>query len=92
MPSSPKTFRRAERAKEREQFRGNCVERGYDWQWMKISKLYRDATPVCEVCKAAVAVDVDHKEAFNGINDPKRTAIDNLQSICRQCHNKKTHR
>ena len=91
MPSAPKTFRSSERKKEREQFRGNCAERGYDWHWMKISKMYRDSHPVCEVCRNAIAEDVDHKDGFNGINDPRRTDVSNLQSICRACHNKKTH-
>jgi 5-methylcytosine-specific restriction protein A len=92
MPSAPKTFRSSERKKEREQFRGNCVKRGYDWQWMKISKMYRSQYPVCEVCNDAAADDVDHVIPFNGVNDPLRTDWKNLRSICRTCHNRKTRR
>lgn len=92
MPSAPKTFRSKERAREREEFRGNCVERGYDWHWMKISKMYRNQHPVCEVCNDAAADDVDHVIPFNGVNDPKRTEWKNLRSICRPCHNRKTRR
>ena len=90
MPSSPKTFRSKERAKEREQFRGSCVDRGYDWQWMKISKAYREAHPVCEICNDTATDDVDHIIPFKGLDDPLRTAWDNLQAACRPCHNRKT--
>jgi len=90
MPSSPKTFRSKERAKEREQFRGSKQSRGYGGEWERISLLKRQANPVCEVCKDAPADDVDHIVPFDGVNDPKRTEWQNLQSICRACHNRKT--
>ena len=90
MPSSPKTFRRAERAKEREQFRGSKQSRGYGGEWARISLLKRQQCPVCEVCNDATADDVDHIVPFDGIDDPKRTEWQNLQSICRACHNRKT--
>ena len=35
--------------------------------------------------------DVDHIKPFHGIADPLRLDWDNLQSICRTCHNQKTH-
>ena len=92
MPTSPKTFRRAERAKEREQFRGSKQSRGYGGEWARISLLKRQQCPVCEVCNDATADDVDHIVPFDGIDDPKRTEWQNLQSICRACHNMKTHR
>lgn len=91
MPLSPKTFRSAERAKEREQFRGSKQSRGYGGEWERISKLKRQVNPVCEVCNDAPADDVDHIVPFDGVNDSKRTEWQNLQSICRTCHNGKTH-
>jgi 5-methylcytosine-specific restriction endonuclease McrA len=91
MPSSPKTFRSSERAKEREQFRGSKQSRGYGGEWERISRMKRQQTPVCEVCNDATADDVDHIVPFNGVHDPKRTEWQNLQSICRRCHNGKTH-
>lgn len=91
MPSSPNTFRSKERAKEREQFRGSKQSRGYGGEWERISLLKRQQCPVCEVCNDATADDVDHIIPFNGVNDPKRTEWQNLQSICRACHNGKTH-
>lgn len=91
MPTAPRTFRSAERRKEREQYRGTKQDRGYGGEWERISRLKRAECPVCEVCHNAVAVDVDHIIPFNGSDDPKRTEWQNLQSICRACHNDKTH-
>ena len=86
MPSSPKTFRRAERAKEREQFRGSKQSRGYGGEWEKISRMKRQQDPVCEVCRNAAATQVDHIVAFKDPDDPRRTEWTNLQSICNRCH------
>jgi len=91
MPSSPKTFRSRERAREREQWRGSKQSRGYGGEWEQISRMKRQECPVCEVCNDAPADDVDHIVPFNGVDDPKRTEWQNLQSICRACHNGKTH-
>jgi len=90
MPLSPNTFRSAQRAKDKEQFRGSKQSRGYGGEWERISLLKRQANPVCEVCHNATADDVDHIVPFNSVNDPKRTEWKNLQSICRACHNQKT--
>ena len=92
MPTSPKTFRSKERAKEREEFRGSKQSRGYGGEWEKISRMKRQQCPVCEVCNDATADDVDHIVPFDGVNDPLRTDWGNLRSICRPCHNRKTRR
>lgn len=92
MPKTPATFKSAERKKQREELKGNCVERGYDWQWMKISRMIRQQYPVCQVCNDAPSEDVDHIIPFNGINDPLRTEVANLMSLCRKCHRAKTAR
>ena len=91
MPSSPKTFRSSERKKEREDFRGSKQSRGYGGEWERISRMKRQQSPLCEVCNDTTADDVDHIVPFNGVDDPKRTEWQNLQSICRRCHNGKTH-
>ena len=92
MPKSPAVFRSTERAKEREQYRGTKQQRGYGGEWERISRLKRAQCPVCEVCGDAAADDVDHVIPFNGVGDPLRTEWQNLMSICRACHNKKTRR
>lgn len=92
MPTKPQTFRSKERARDRERFRGSKQQRGYGGEWELISRMKRAQCPVCEVCCNATADDVDHVIPFDGVSDPKRTEWVNLQSICRDCHNKKTRR
>ncbi len=87
MPNAPQVFGR----RQIEERRGNCVDRGYDWHWMKISRMYRNQHPICQYCNQNPAEDVDHVIPFNGLKDPLRTAWSNLKSTCRQCHNAKTH-
>lgn len=79
--------------------RGTKQQRGYGGEWERISKMYRAQHPLCELRITAgctdrlpkPAVDVDHVVPFVSIDDPNRTAWHNLQSVCRACHNKKTH-
>ena len=87
MPHSPKTFRSAVR----KAATATKQERGYGGEWERISRIYRSAHPVCEVCHDAPAEHVDHIIPFRGITDPRRTDVTNLQSICQACHSKKTH-
>ena len=74
----------------RERRRGTNKQRGYDWQWAQLSRMKRQEQPVCEVCRIRAATEVDHIKPFDGPNDPLRTQWDNLQSICRECHHRKT--
>lgn len=72
--------------------KGNTTQRGYGYAWRQIRKqvLERDCY-LCQVCKAAgrltEATAVDHiiNKAHGG-TDSK----DNLQAICKSCHDKKT--
>lgn len=91
MPKSPQVFRQRERKRIVERMRGSKQARGYGGEWERISRMKRQESPVCEVCKAAAAEDVDHIIPFCSLTDPMRTAWNNLQSICRACHNAKTH-
>ena len=65
--------------------------RGYDNHWAAISRMVRAQHPVCQICENAASVDVDHIIPFRGLRDPLRTDRSNLQAVCRQCHNRKTH-
>lgn len=69
---------------------GNRHKRGYDYQWTKLSALKRKLTPVCEVCRTALATEVHHIVPFHGKRDPNRLRWENLQSICHSCHQKVT--
>jgi len=75
----------------RERRRGTNKQRGYDHQWAQISRMKRDTSPICEVCRIEAATEVDHIKPFDGPDDPLRTDWSNLQSICKPCHRKKTH-
>jgi 5-methylcytosine-specific restriction protein A len=92
VPQAPRTIRHEARKKELEELRGTFNQRGYDWHWSKISKMYRAQHPMCEICNDAPAVDVDHKVPFDGLKDPRRTEWSNLQAVCRPCHRAKTER
>jgi len=89
MPKAPKVFGSSARPT-REQRRGSKQARGYGGQWERISRLKREACPVCEVCHDAPATEVDHITPFRGVGDPLRLSWSNLQSICQPCHQKKT--
>lgn len=61
-------------------------------EWRKLRVLHLKRNPLCEKCfadgKITAAVIVDHKV---GIKDGGgRLDGENLQSLCRSCHNKKT--
>jgi 5-methylcytosine-specific restriction protein A len=65
--------------------RGSASSRGYGARWraIRVAKLTRD--PLCEECDrlgmTQVATEVHHKDG-----DPANCAADNLQSLCRRCH------
>ncbi len=59
------------------------------WKTRRKQKLTAD--PHCEHCKPRKitrATEVDHKKAINAGGDP--LAWDNLQSLCHECHSRKT--
>ena len=85
------TFGGKQRKSERDAARGTNKQRGYDEHWAQISRMVRSERPICEVCRNAPATEVDHIVPFAGMADPLRTQWSNLQSICRNCHNQKTH-
>ena len=72
--------------------KGNRHERGYGGEWEAIRKqvIQRDKN-LCQVClsnsRLSEASAVDHiKSKSKGGNDD----MSNLQSICTECHNRKT--
>ena len=82
----PAALRRADPA------RAGTTARGYGWQWqqLRLRILQRDLY-MCQACKRAGRItparDVDHRinKAAGGTDDP-----DNLQSLCKPCHEAKT--
>lgn len=92
MPSAPQTFKR--KAKQQHDNR-STTERGYGWDWQQLREQHLKQHPLCAECESSgrtsVAEDVDHIKPFQSINDPLRLDPDNLRSLCRACHNRKTH-
>lgn len=66
----------------------SSAARGYGERWRRIRAMKLRNHPVCEVCRLAPATQVDHiKAKAHGGDDYDP---DNLQSICRPCHQAKT--
>ena len=76
--------------------RGTRQQRGYGEDWQRLRKAKLAANPLCEEHKKdgvpQSATEVHHTVPFNGINDPLRLDWNNLQSVCAECHRKKTAR
>jgi 5-methylcytosine-specific restriction protein A len=73
--------------------RGSAQERGYDVTWRRLRLMQLRKEPLCRMCKAdgriTPAVMVDHIIPIEGRDDPRRLDEDNLQSLCRTCHDVK---
>jgi 5-methylcytosine-specific restriction enzyme A len=69
------------------------VERGYDANWKKLRALFIAENPICRHCDArniiTAATDVDHIVDIAKRPD-LRLEWTNLQSLCKQCHGRKT--
>ncbi len=57
-------------------------------RWKRIRLKYLQTNPICELCNEVQAVLVDHitERKDGGCVD----CIDNLQSLCQLCHNRKS--
>ncbi len=69
--------------------RPKTASRGYDHLWRKVSERYRRKHPFCRFCEQAgrqnFCDDVDHKIPIEDGGD--RLKLENLQPLCRACHN-----
>jgi 5-methylcytosine-specific restriction enzyme A len=95
MPSKPATYSGPRGATAHADIvRGSAYARGYDARWQKISRLYRNQHPMCEQCerqgRETLAECTDHITPFHGVHDPLRLLWSNLQSLCWECHSRKT--
>lgn len=68
---------------------GTTADRGYDYQWQKISKLWLQRHPLCEFCMArgrrTPATETDHRDGNAWNRDST-----NLRSTCKPCHSRRT--
>lgn len=74
--------------------RGTTKERGYTGGWPSARALHLLHEPLCRHCRALgrvrVATEVDH--ILDIATHPElRLDDDNLQSLCKPCHSKKTY-
>lgn len=74
--------------------RGSAAARGYDRRWQRLRLMYLRANPFCADCATAggqvtQATEVHHKLAKR---DGGQDEWDNLESLCKPCHSKRTMR
>jgi len=95
MPNRP-TRHNAYKAVEvqREVQRNSNKAKIYDNDWRKFRNAYIKAHPLCAHCLAqglvVAAREVDHIIPLTGRNDQTRLSASAVQSLCRECHSKKT--
>jgi len=75
-----------------ERHRGSARERGYTTAWDKTRRAKLNLQPLCERCerqgRVVAASTVHHKRELEGIDDPGRLTMGNLEALCRDCHEK----
>jgi len=74
--------------------RGTRQERGYDEAWLKLRARKLGVDPLCEEClqhgRTEAAAEVHHTRPFHGRQDSNRLRWSNLESLCTECHKRKT--
>jgi len=75
--------------------RPSACRQGYDRTWQALSKSHLASNPTCvgilpdgSLCLQP-ARHVDHIVPFDGLSDPLRLDLANLQSLCVSCHSRK---
>ena len=66
--------------------RGSARDRGYTRTWEKVRRIKLNQTPLCERCTRGHKIkpaDMVHHKDHNQFNNH----MDNLESLCRDCHN-----
>jgi 5-methylcytosine-specific restriction endonuclease McrA len=89
--------RRREALEQRQRAAGTyrtAAEKGYDWEWQKLSREVRQDRPWCEDCLAVgrrtPTALVDHILNIREHPD-RRLDPSNLRALCRRCHAIKSH-
>ena len=79
----------------RDDNRPSSTARGYDKQWTRVRNAYLAQHPLCEDCHSkgiiTAAREVHHKIRI-AVDRSKRLDADNLMSLCRACHARRTMR
>lgn len=79
---------------------GSRQSRGYDQAWLELRQAFLAAERarcggvlVCGICGEPITkgpVHVDHKEPFQGLDDPRRLDVTNLRACHARCHMRRT--
>lgn len=90
MPNKPQTHRQLENAKRTTPPKLSPSKRGYGSRWKRLRLMMLRRFPICRRCdpqSLRPATEVDHiiPKAKGGTD-----AMDNLQTLCHQCHSRKT--
>jgi 5-methylcytosine-specific restriction endonuclease McrA len=98
MPERAKVYTRKPGFKVRppgEAARPTAAGRGYTYGWQKARLLFLSENPLCADCndrgEVETATVVDHKIPHRG-NPVLFWDVENWQSLCTQCHNRKTRK
>lgn len=71
--------------------RGSPTDRGYDYRWQKIRRIYLADHPLCYDCqlegRVTAAYDVHHVRAIRDGGDHRDS---NLMALCHECHSRRT--
>lgn len=92
MPSAPK--RHNQRQGPRQDKRRAASDRGYDWDWAKLSARHKRENPLCKACLElgfVVAAEITDHVVPVHVRPDLRMDESNLQSLCRGCHTRKTN-
>jgi 5-methylcytosine-specific restriction protein A len=78
---------KAEANKRYDENRPNFRQRGYNHQWTKVRKMHLAEYPWCQECNRDRAVIVHHIKSAEQ-HPELMYHMDNLQGVCRGCHNR----
>lgn len=82
---------KGERDKVTDAKRPSAAKRGYDAAWRRLRLVKLAMNPLCEECqvhdRVVAASEVDH---IRPLADGGLDELDNLRSLCKSCHSRKT--
>lgn len=95
MPSKPPTLNTRPAKPAPDADRPSAAARGYGWRWHRTRLVKLALMPLCQDChdrgEVNGATEVDHIDGLGPLG-PRGHDLDNLRSLCKSCHSKKTVR
>lgn len=89
MPKGPGTHKPGRKAKSTARHEGTRTQRGYDNNWLKLSRMCLAEEPYCRYCardgRVTLAQVSDHIIPIR-IRPDLRLERTNVQSLCKTCH------